>query len=331
MGLTTTAPLVLPTRRVLVFTSSQSWSVPSSCLYADVMVVGGGGGGQSGYNSGAATTTTPGGGGAITVLNNLYLGGTGTVSVVVGAGGTGGVGNSGTNGTAGGYSGFGTYVYSQGGSFFQLQLATPGYKGTVNNPYNGNDTTLSNFAPIMEQIVPVPGTPYFPQNTIYISPNGSSYPYFCQTTDGTGYGYAGGVPKNNGTGSPAGGSYQGSPWNSQPYPALTLPWGASSVFTLGTPTAGSSGTGAGGAAGSTGYAGSGGSQFSSSPWQGSAGGPGAGGGGAPTNGANGGNGGNAGTNTGAGGGSGGSCSSGTSGAGGNGGSGFVIVSYIGTN
>ena len=352
MGLTTTAPLVLPTRRVLAFTSSTTWTVPTSALYVDGMVVGGGVGGQgSGISSNSGNS---GQGGAVTVLKDIYLGGTGTVSIVVGAGsnGTTGVSTAATGAvpSAAGYSGFGTYVYSQGGLYGNQ--SNPGYKGTTNSPYVGRDTNPNNFAPILTQSMSsnTGGTQYgglfTTTNTTGYFYNPSNYGILNQasTSDGTGYGLAGGLyGYTGGLNSPAGFSYgvngvQTAMASLQIFgPSAPLPWGASTVLTLGTATAGgnSSNGRVGGLAGNTGYAGGGGSNYGASPWFGVCGAQGAGGGGANCDsaGGTGGNGGNAGTNTGAGGGIGGfvNQTSGTGGNGGNGAAGFVIVSYVGTN
>jgi hypothetical protein len=344
------ATVAMPTRRTTVFTSSQTWTVPSSAMYVDVMVVGGGTGGDGGIS--ANTGSRGGTGGAITVLRDIYLGGTGTVSIVVGAGGNGGAGRTDTSqnqGALGGFSGFGTFVYSSGG----LTSGNPslsGYKGTTNNAYNGNDATISNFAPIMTSSVASSNSgslgaalPMLNNANNLAGQNNSSQssPVYTHTLDGRGFGYSGGVC--NGSGS-SGGSPGGAPMNSGnantlfvPSNTTSIPWSISTSF-LGTATGGgtsASGT-TGGLAGSLGFSGSGGASGTNATSRlGGAGGPGAGGGGGnSTGGINGGNGGNAGTNTGGGGGGGGStgsANSGTGGNGGNGGSGFVIVSYIGTN
>jgi hypothetical protein len=316
------------------------------------MVVGGGAGGQG---SGNASNGGPaGGGGAVTVLQNIYLGGTGTVSIVVGAGsnGTAGVSTAttGANPSAAGYSGFGTYVYSQGSAYGRT--SSPGYKGTINSPYGGYDTTLSNFAPALSNST-IGNTAGQSYGSFYAGGIGA-YNYYstniqtltqATTADGTGWGLSGGAYGYGGQhGSPAGFGNTYSTGmvtanlSTQMYsPSPTLPWGASTVFTLGTATAGtnSSNGRVGGVAGAYGYAGGGGGYLNASPYFGGCGAQGAGGGGAVCDsaGGTGGNGGNAGTNTGAGGGAGGSNnqSTGTGGNGGNGAAGFVIVSYIGTN
>jgi len=111
------APTVtLPTRRTVVFTSSTTWTVPTSCIYADVLVVGAGGGGVGGGRS--ASGNVGGGGGALTFMQNIYLNGTGTVAITVGAGSNGGTGvatASNNYPSTAGFSAFGTYVYSGGG------------------------------------------------------------------------------------------------------------------------------------------------------------------------------------------------------------------------
>lgn len=345
------AQVLMPTRRTTVFTSSQTWTVPSSAMYVDVMVVGGGAGGDGGI---AASTSGRGGtGGAITILRDIYLGGTGTVSIVVGAGGTGGTGRTDTSqnpGGFGGYSGFGTFVYSAGG-LSSGNLSTPGYRGTTGSPYNANDTTISNFAPIMTSSIAANSNGTFAtahpvinnaNNLAGQNGSNSSSPVYTHTLDGRGFGYSGGLSNSQGS---SGGAPGGATMNTGNNPGIlflpsnttSIPWTTSTSF-LGTPTAGgtsASGT-AGGPAGSLGFSGAGGSAGANATNRsGGAGGPGGGGGGSNSSGGvNGGNGGNGGTNTGGGGGAGGSTgasNSGTGGNGGNGGSGFVIVSYLGTN
>jgi hypothetical protein len=317
------------------------------------MVVGGGGGGTGSGNNNSGGSA--GAGGGVTILKDIYLGGTGTVSIVVGAGSNGTAGTStaatGVSPSIAGYSGFGTYVYSSGGRYSSW-LGQPGYKGTTSHPYGGADTTSSNFAPTLLQPAGdnaagnYIGTLFLASNVPSGFYSSSSYTDITQgfTLDGTGYGMTGGTGGyQNNTGSPAGFTYAQSGANAS-YASLQLfgpntplPWGASTVFTLGTASAGgnSSDGHVGGVAGNTGYAGGGGGFYNASPYFGVCGAQGAGGGGAAcsTAGGTGGTGGNGGTNTGGGGGAGGynNQTSGTGGSGGNGGSGLVIVSYIGTN
>jgi len=347
MGLNTipAASVTLPTRRTTVFTSSTTWTVPSSCIYADVMVVGGGSGGLGGYRS--TTGGNDGGrGGAITVSRNVYLGGTGTVSITVGAGSSGATGTaSGSRNIplAGGHSAFGTYVYSSGG--FPEQPSSPAYKGTTTNPYNGQDTTVSNFAPILFN--PYSGgfdgtlTPTIASYNVANAFNataGSTNGSWVFSLDGESVGFSGGDTSAAGsTGGSPGGIRNTTGSRNNIAPQQSLPWNAGSLLSFGAASAGNvggNGGGAGGAAGISGFSGGGGPGCASSGGPGGRGGPGAGGGGGGANGTTGGNGGNAGTNTGAGGGAGGvtgSTGGGTGGNGGNGGSGFIIVSYIGTN
>jgi hypothetical protein len=331
--------VLMPTRRTVIFTASTTWTVPTSCIYADVFVVGGGGGGigggrMTGGNAG-------GGGGALTYRQNIYLNGTGTVAITVGAGSTGGVGvaiNSNNYPTIAGFSAFGTYVYSQGGSH---QPGQPHYKGTYIGGGNSNklssDSTQSNWSSNWAPSI------YNAGNNFYGATNEVS-------TSGGGFnintfGVAGGGPGSPST-SPryrAGGSpgpiapdQSGSPGSeintntiSQNFPSL---WTAA----IGAATAGATGTSgsAGGAAGIAGFGGGGGSHADSAITAGQGGPGGGGGGGRGGGGANGGAGGNGGANTGGGGGCGGSTGGsggGTGGNGGNGGSGIVIVSYLGTN
>jgi len=345
-----TVSVTLPTRRTIVFTSSDTWTVPSSAQYVDVMVVGGGCGGRGGY---AVVPGVGGGqGGAITVVRDIYLGGTGTVSITVGAGSNGTAGSSTTSISSepsnAGFSAFGTLVYS-GGAFGNGNSGLPGYKGTNFNAYGPNDLTSSNFSPIMVGVNAsnsggdmISTSPIITSVALDINASSSTRPIYMQTFNGNGVGFQGG--KGLGAGYSGGGpggivlGQQNTSAQIIPSNITSIPWATSTSF-LGTPTAGSAaagGGGAGGSAGASGFAGAGGGSGRDNTNRiGTAGGPGGGGGGGGGNGGtNGGAGGNAGTNTGSGGGGGGSTglnSTGTGGAGGNGASGFVIVSYIGTN
>jgi hypothetical protein len=334
------------TRNVVAFTSTQTWTVPSSAKYVDVLVIGGGGGGRGGYRTTYASdggSMWAGGGGGVTMLRDIFLNGTGTVSVVVGAGASGTAGTAtttiSTNTSTAGFSAFGTFCYSAGAGGSNTSGA-PGYKGTASITAPGDyrlwkDTTQSNWAPIFES----GGT------------NATAVQFFGTSTDSTKV-----MNSVNATGLFGGGTGAitstldamragGNPGFSTPStvsPASaiytnTLPQIFPSSYTAfaGNATAGSSGGGSGavGAAGQKGFAGGGGTTGPAINLPGGQGGPGAGGGPSAqaSTGTNGGNGGNAGTNTGAGGGGGGntgSTSAGTGGNGGNGGSGIVIVSWL---
>jgi hypothetical protein len=315
------APVAGITRSTLVFTSSQTWTVPSSAQVVDVMVVGGGGGADGGYRS-SGNAESGAGGGAITVAKNLNLTGVSTVSIVVGAGGAGGAGSvttSRTLGGAGGYSGFGDYCYSQGG--LRTTGGSPSIKSTTDWSGEG---TLSNFAPMM---VTLNATSATSGNRTSASPGLGGIAFGVEV-----YGLAGGRSASGQKGSYPGGATTNS---DTAYASVVngLPWGASNSF-IGAPTAGaaSASGAAGGAAGVTGgFSGGGGGVPLGSSVAGQSGGPGAGGSGGTGSSNNGGNGGNGGTNSGGGGGGGGmtgSTGAGTGGAGGNGGSGFVVVSWI---
>jgi hypothetical protein len=335
-----------PTRRTLVFTSSTTWTVPTSALYVDVMVVGGGSGGQGGQGTSSGSGGQGGSGGAITMQKDISLSGVSTVSIVVGAGSNGTVGGTtsvGSTPSQAGYSAFGTYVYSGGG--FMSYSGTPAYKGTNNFPYNSSDSTGTNFAPIL--FTQMPNTAIinmvYPQlqNVIMQQDVLSANMIQGNSLDGTAIGSSGGWGGYGGTSGGGGyvggiaGGYSRNRLNTSNFVASqTLPWGAASIFTLGTPSAGAvGGSAAGGIAGPIGYAGGGGGGGGGNGgFAGGLGANGAGGGGAGSSTTTGGAGGNAGTNTGSGGGGGGATTSnGTGGAGGNGAAGFVIVSYIGTN
>lgn len=320
------------------FTSSTTWTVPTSAKYVDVMVVGGGLGGKGGRRANAASGT-PGFGGAITMMNNIFLNGTGTVSIVVGAGSSGTAGTSTTSDSAepssAGYSGFGSFCYSQGAISNQSLGGWPGYKGTNGGGTASinlvNDSNQSNFAPIL-----------FTTSNVFYSPFTGQAIDPGQLTGLNSYGLQGGRAgyASSGTGFRSGlpaGSSSGNDFSSN-VTTMTLPSSISSEYNtaIGAATAGTDGngrTGSGGAAGIAGFSGGGGSCVPSTSGVGAQGGHGAGGGGSwpSTTNNNGGNGGNAGTNTGAGGGGGactGSTAGGTGGTGGNGAAGIVIVKWI---
>jgi hypothetical protein len=333
-------PVAGATINYLAFTSSQTWTVPATAQYVDVFVVGGGCGGTGGIR---AVTAAPRGGmgGSITMVQDIYLGGTGTVSIVVGAGSSGTAGNTTATATfpsSAGYSGFGTFCYSGGGNGNNVTTAAiPGYKGTAvftsDNYALDEDATQSNWAPIMSSTENGPN--FF---------GSASTAVHNKATGINAQGYFGGVfgstaasPQMRAGGHPG----FGPPANSPTVDLLTntIPQSIPSpYFTgIGAATAGTAGqgsTGAGGAAGITGFGGGGGTCTPTINANGGQGGPGAGGGGSfPTTlGLTGGNGGNAGTNTGAGGGNGANTGStgsgGTGGNGGNGAAGIVIVKWL---
>jgi hypothetical protein len=320
------------------FTSSTTWTVPANAKYVDVLVVGGGVGGKGGRRATSASQE-PGWGGGVTMFNNIFLNGTGTVSIVVGAGSNGTTGTSTTsdsaNPSSAGYSGFGTFCYSQGASYGNAGL--PGYKGTWQSQMNGrtlnNDPTLANYAPLLTGAAHTVASPYDQSET-------SNEVGVGLNAFGLGGGWGGRTDSGGSLqwrcGGPAG---FGQPTSSAANrTAMTLPSPISSEYNvaIGAASAGTAGqgaTGTGGAAGIAGFAGGGGSCIPTANAQGGQGAHGAGGGGSyPASvGLTGGNGGNAGTNTGAGGGAGantGSTSSGTGGNGGNGAAGIVIVKWI---
>jgi hypothetical protein len=326
------------THNIVAFTSSQTWTVPASAKYVDVLVVGGGCGGRGGRRA-INNSSDAGYGGGVTLVSNIYLNGTGTVSVVVGAG------SSGTSGTAttteaaasgtGGYSGFGTYAYSSGGNNTGGFPGIAGYKGT-SSQYNLNqDGTQSNYAPLLNY--------NYNTNNMYSSGGVTNNLIVGNGLNAIGFrgGYTGSSYLSNSTINTAGGSpgMDAPGNNSVSVTTNTIPSfdfynlktlvGAATAGTLG----GSGGTA--GAAGQAGVAGGGGTAFYGTGVHGQ-GGPGAGGGGghggAQLGGSgNGGNGGNAGANTGAGGGAGGctgSTTAGTGGNGGNGAAGIVVVHWV---
>jgi hypothetical protein len=327
------------TRNIQVFTSSQTWTVPSTAKYVDVLVVGGGCGGRGGCRN-TDNNDNGGNGGAVTIMRDIYLNGTGTVSVVVGAGSSGTTGSAtstqATAPSAAGYSGFGSYVYSQGGTSSAGGLA--GYKGVSTSTTKTNSslsTTQSDFAPAMSFV--------YGQGYNYLDTTFSTGAYAVYIGLNS-YGLRGGTARLGGDGTAgqnACGTHPGSTANGTSTSLITtntIPqdnW-SNVQASLGTATAGTAGTGggAGGAAGVVGVGGGGGGCTTTLGGAAGQGGAGAGGGGSRPNpvGGTGGNGGNAGTNTGAGGGNGahsGSASAGTGGNGGNGAAGIVVVTWLG--
>jgi hypothetical protein len=338
----TTLSWVTPTAgatiNYLAFTSSQTWTVPSSAKYVDVFVVGGGSGGKGGRRA-TSGTGQAGCGGGVTMFDNIFLNGTGTVAIVVGAGSSGTAGTSTTSDSASagnaGFSAFGDYCYSQGARGADGNPGLPAYKGTYSGSLTSrtmaNDYTQSNFAPITI-------LPYYTVSNAYSGAETNA-----QVVTGlNAYGLAGGFYGNGDGGNAfrAGGvaGFGQPPTTGTNQTTMTLPSPISSAYNaaIGAATAGTAGqgaTGTGGAAGIAGFAGGGGSATPTANAQGGQGGHGAGGGGSwPISvGLNGGNGGNAGTNTGAGGGGGactGNTTAGTGGTGGNGAAGIVVVKWI---
>lgn len=97
-----------------VFTSNDTWSVPSNVDFVDLIIVGGGGGGASTYSTSLSNPKGGGGGaGVISILRDYYVGDQSSISITVGSGGTGGTGDD--NGNDGGSSSFGN-VISLGGT-----------------------------------------------------------------------------------------------------------------------------------------------------------------------------------------------------------------------
>lgn len=130
-----------------VFTSSGTWTAPTSVQYVDVLAIGGGGGGAAGARNGATNPAMPGGGGAggsLAYVRNVPVTPGATYTVTVGSGGAGGTGlnvfQSGSNttqttgptGANGGDSAFGTantiqYVLALGGQGGGTANAGGGY------------------------------------------------------------------------------------------------------------------------------------------------------------------------------------------------------------
>jgi hypothetical protein len=326
------------THNIVSFTSSQTWTVPASAKYVDVLVVGGGTGGRGGFRSTSNSGSTVGLGGGVTVLKNIFLNGTGTVSIVVGAGSNGTAGSATTTpatipGDAG-YSGFGTYAYSQGAVAGSDNPGLPGYKGTGPTYNLNNDSTQSNYAPFLMNVYSLQG--------IVNADQSNNQLWMAHGLDAIGFrgGYGGSAGTATASCNTAGAMPgYGNPnvqninirTNTLPsfdfYNLKTSIVGAGNAGTAGT------GGGAGGAGGLAGIAGGGGVCTPTAGQPGGQGGPGAGGGGSWSSpvGGTGGNGGSAGANTGAGGGGGansGSTTAGTGGAGGNGAAGIVVVHWV---
>jgi hypothetical protein len=328
------------THNIQAFTSSTTWTVPTSAKYVDVLVVGGGTGGIGG-SRGNYNSNFSGVGGGITVLRDIYLNGTGTVAITVGAGSNGTAGTSTTsytNSSNAGYSAFGTYCYSGGGFGSDVMPGLPGYKGTVANAYNINaDTNQANYAPFLSYMGST--------NMFYLGT--ASTGNFLAALGVNAIGIKGGHSGTDGMNATNINVAGGIPGAAKPQESTTtmtlntIPtfdfYNLKTDSLVGAATAGTLG-GAGGTAGPAGpvgLAGGGGTGYYGSGQHGQ-GGPGAGGagghGGKQLGGSGtGGNGGNAGANTGAGGGAGGvtgSTTLGTGGNGGNGAAGIVVVHWI---
>ena len=329
-------------RNIQVFTSSTTWTVPATAKYVDVLVVGGGCGGRGGRRELDSNEGNGARGGGVTIMRDIYLNGTGTVSIVVGAGSSGTAGSATTTQaavpSAAGYSGFGTYCYSGGGT--AAYGGVPGYKGTSEASSISNwqlSTTQADFAPSMVNM-PAQG---------YMTDLITSYNQGAQSAIFMGlnsYGLRGGISGtggNNAANQVSAGSHPGTTILSGTTGNVrtnTIPqdnW-SNVKASVGAATAGTAGTGggAGGAGGITGIGGGGGACSPTAGQPGGQGGAGAGGGGSFPNpvGGTGGNGGNGGTNSGGAGGQGantGSTGAGTGGAGGNGAAGIVVVTWLG--
>jgi hypothetical protein len=146
------SPVTGATRNVQVFLASTTWTVPSTAKYVDVLVVGGGCGGKGGYRRTLATDGVACYGGAVVMARDVYLGGTGSVAVTIGAGSSGTAGSASTSSTTepsdAGFSAFGA-IYAGGGRVSGPGI--PGYRGTANlggNSYTvTNDSTQTNWGP----------------------------------------------------------------------------------------------------------------------------------------------------------------------------------------
>lgn len=337
MGLTQVPAVAGLSRNVQAFTSSTTWTVPSTAIYVDVLVVGAGGGGQGGKRE-ASNGGFGGGGGAIVVAKNIYLGGTGTVTITIGSGTNGSTGTATTTDAAqpgqAGFSSFGDIIIAGGG--YNSAGGVPGYKGNMlsygwgvpNSDPSINDNTRGIY------YVTYGGQGFRQTNSTGIF-GGFGLDAIGLKGGASGYGGTSNLGNLAGTIPGGGGAENGNGYRLTTVP--TLNWFNVNSY-LGAATAGTV-AGAGGTAGPggvTGLAGGGGTPYYGTGQHGQ-GGPGAGGaggqGGLQLGGSgNGGNGGNAGANTGAGGGAGGSTGGtggGTGGNGGNGAAGIIVVSWLG--
>jgi hypothetical protein len=135
-----------------VFTSSGTWTAPTSVTSVDVLAIGAGGGGAAGARIGAGNIASPGGGGAggnCVFIKQVPVTSGVTYTVTVGAGGLGGTGlnvfqssanttqTTGPTGSNGGDSSFGSvntvqYVLAKGGRGGGTQNVSGGFSNSGN-------------------------------------------------------------------------------------------------------------------------------------------------------------------------------------------------------
>jgi len=144
--------------QVQTFTSSGTWTAPTSVTNVDVLCLGAGGGGAAGARIGATNPATPGGGGAggnAVYIRNVRVTPGVAYTVTVGSGGVGGTGlnvfqsssnttqTTGPVGATGGSSSFGS------AGTIQHVLAAGGLGGrtaNVNGGYNNNGNRYAHYS-----------------------------------------------------------------------------------------------------------------------------------------------------------------------------------------
>jgi hypothetical protein len=311
------------------FTSSGTWTVPSTSTgEIDIVVVAGGGGG--GRPNNGATSRGAGGGapGQVTYMTNVNLGSSTSLTITIGGGGNGSStagsrGSTGSNTTVAGFPGSKTITCTAGdGGSFETNRNESNISITANTGFGqggAGGSAGSGFAANM--YASTFGFDYKMANNA-ITPFNASNPPSDRNS------YSGNAILTSVYPSPR--QYYDSTWDFYSGDIKTFPLVPTAYLNMAGGT-GTAGTGsAGGIQTNTFFAGQGGNGGMDANNGGSgAGGGGGGGGGTNSTGTTGGNGGNGAANSGGSGGGGGgsSVASTTSGNGGAGGSGFVVIGY----